>query len=460
MAVIVFAPLFFLFLTGGISRYVVEAYAKGDFDGITRIISSIFFPVAAMVCAFLVIGVAVSMNVDHILTIAPAMVSDAQIMMGLLVASFCVQMLGVPFTASFHVRQRFVELNLLGVARDLFRIAMLFVLLLEIGPQVIWVVVANVTADILYTIVVAARSRRMIPQMRIRLSAFDRATTRTLMGFGLWTTLGRLGSVMYTNAATLILNFSGSALDVTNFYVGATIFRQINNTASLVVQPLQPVLTAFHALEEKRRLARTVFRLGRYSTWASLAIATPLSIYSAPFIKLYVGEQYAAAAAVLSLFMVIFVFDKPTHLLAMTAMATEQVQAFFLPAFLFQAGGLVVMLLFATLTDLGALGMTIAVAMTAISSQIFYYWRLCIRLTGASASTFVKEVLIPGYLPAVAGALVWFTLIVASPPDTWATLALHVLVGEAFYVFVLLCLGFDRNEWTELRHVLARVKPA
>ena len=43
-AIMVFAPLFFSFFTGGISRYVVEAYAKGDFERVTRIVSSIFPP--------------------------------------------------------------------------------------------------------------------------------------------------------------------------------------------------------------------------------------------------------------------------------------------------------------------------------------------------------------------------------------------------------------------------------
>ena len=40
-AIIVFAPLFSSLLTGGISRFVIEAYARGEMQRVTEIVSSI-----------------------------------------------------------------------------------------------------------------------------------------------------------------------------------------------------------------------------------------------------------------------------------------------------------------------------------------------------------------------------------------------------------------------------------
>lgn len=458
MALMVFAPLFFSFFTGGISRYVVEAYAQGNFDRVTGIVSSIFPPLAAMALVFFSAGTMFAVNIDRLLTIVPEMVSQARIMMILLIGSFSLQMLGLPFGVGFHVRQRYVELNMLGVCRDFLRIVLLLLLLLGISPQVVWVVVATVVSEVLYTAIMVWRSRQMVPQLQMRWQFFDRVKARTLMGFGFWTTLGRLGNVMYTNAATILLNLYGTAIDVTSYHIGATFFRQIDNTVALAVQPLQPVMTSMHAVGDQQRLARTVFRGGRYATWASLAVAIPLTIYADPFVQLYLGEKYSQTAMVIVLFMLIFPFTKPTVLLAMTAMAKERVKAFFLPAFLFQLAGLGLMLLIVFRTDFGAVGMALSLAVITLASQLFYFWRLCMTLTETRFRDFRKNVLLPGFSPAIAGAIAWGGLAVLISPASWAGLIVCSVMGGVVYLAVLLGFCLSQSEKQELRAVLIRIR--
>ena len=315
-AVMVFAPLFFSFFTSGISRYVIEAYAKGDFDRVTRIVSSIFPPLSLCAFVFLIAGMVFAVNIEQILNIAPQMTESAKIMMALLVVSFAFQMIALPFGVGFHIRQRFVELNFLGIGRDLIRILLVFTFLIGIGPQVVWVVVATFVSEIIYTIVMVTQSRLMVAELRFRPTSFEKSQALELMGFGLWTTLGQLGSVMYTNGATIVLNLYGTAVDVTSYHIGSTFFRQLESMIGLASQPLQPVVTAMHALEDRHRLGRTVFRGGRYALWVAMSVATPLLIYADTFIELYLGPEYSSASMVIVLFMIIFPFTKPTTLLA------------------------------------------------------------------------------------------------------------------------------------------------
>mgnify|MGYP000709419330 CR=1 FL=1 len=53
MSIMIFIPLLTVFFTSGIGRYIIDAYARGDEEGVTRIISSIF-PFLA-VCALLLL---------------------------------------------------------------------------------------------------------------------------------------------------------------------------------------------------------------------------------------------------------------------------------------------------------------------------------------------------------------------------------------------------------------------
>lgn len=460
MSLMVFAPLFFSFFTGGISRYLVDAYAKGDTTRVTGIVSSIFPLLAGMAVVFLILGILLAVSIEHILIIAPGMERSAGWMMGMLFGSFALQMLGLPFAAGFHIRQNFVELNLWGLARDLLRITLLLILLLGIGPHVIWVSTATAISEVSYTLVTVWRSRGMVPELRMQPALFEFRLARQLMSFGLWTTLGRLGSVMYINAATILLNLHGTAVDVTSYHIGSTLYRQIQSTLGLTALPLQPVLTAMNAMEERERLARTVFRGGRYALWAGLAVAVPLTVYAREFVALYLGSTYSQTALVTILFMIIFPFTNPTFLLPMTAMAMDRVRAFFLPAFLFQFAGLGLMGIFLKFTDLGAVGVTLALCAVSIGGQILYFWPLTLRLTGQPFAGFARRVLWPGFLPAVTAAPVWIALKLGTDIDSWTGLIAVGAAGSVVYAATLWTFALDRSERTELQRAIRNPRNA
>ncbi len=452
-SLMVFAPIFFSFFTGGISRYVVEAYAKGDLAHVTALISSIFPPLFVIGMVFLGSGVVFAFHIEKVLNIAPGMVSSARLMLILLVVSFTFQMMALPFLSGFHVHQRFIELNLLGIGRDLVRMVLLLFCILYFGPQVVWVAVATAISETLYSIVVVLRARNLVPELRLEQSGFDWQKAKELTSFGLWTTIGRLGGLMYTNAATILLNIYGTAVDVTCYHIGATFYRQIDSTVGLAAQTLQPAMTAMYALKDKQRLAETVLRGGRYAMWITLLVATPLTIYSASFIDLYLGETYSQASTIIILFMIIFPFTSPTALLPLTAIATKQVKEFFLPACAFQFAGLALMVGLLNLTNLGVFGVALSLTIITVLSQVIYFWALCLKIIGKSFNKFVQNVLVPGFSPAIAGGIIWVILYSIRQPDSWAMLLIFSALGALIYILVLILFCLNKGEREDLRKV-------
>lgn len=400
-AIMVVAPLFFSLFTGGLARYVIDAYAKSDLVEVTRVISSVFPMIAVGVAAFWLIGLTFAFNMEKILVVAPEMVGRAHLMMALLIISFGIQMLASPFTLGFHVTQRYVELNLLEILREVIRLGLLLWLLFGIGPNVVWIVIGTTVSDLIRTFIVVIRSRQLVPEFHFDFKLFDPANARKLTSFGLWTALGQLGGLMYTNAATIILNLYGTANDVTCFFLGATLYRQVEILILRAIGPLLPVMTAMHTMKDKDRLASTVIQGGKYGLWASLAIATPAVIYSDIFVALYVGEEFEQAAVVIVLFMIVFPFTQATSLLPMVAVAMARLREFYLPAFLFQILGFILMLAISATFDAGAIGVTLALTLTTIGSQLFYYWNLSMKLIGINFTTFFRQIIVPGVLPSI-----------------------------------------------------------
>ena len=147
-AVMAFTPLATVVLTGGIGRYITEAYAKGDDAGVTRICSTMFPILSAAGVAFLAAGWLFAWKIDLVLNIPPERVRDAQVMMALLILTAALRLPAAPFSVGFFVRQRFILQNLINIGATLFRIAVLFALIFGVSTRVLWVITATAAMDI------------------------------------------------------------------------------------------------------------------------------------------------------------------------------------------------------------------------------------------------------------------------------------------------------------------------
>lgn len=458
MAIIGFAPLFFSFFIGGISRYVTDAYARGKRYRVRNIVSSMVPLLTIYSVGFLLVGLLFAYHVDAILEIPPHLVEDTRLMLALLMFSFALQMIFMPLCLGFHVKQQFVLQNGLTIVRDLVRIGLIFLLLFGVGANVIWIVVATFVSDILHLVLRVVISRKLVPDLIVDLSSFNWRIAKKLTSFGLWTTLGRLGNIMYTNAATIVLNKLGTATDVTNYYLGSMVFRQMQGTLAVAVTPLQPVITAMNATRDYSKLSNTFLRGGRYSLWVSMAVAAPLTIYSNEIVNLYIGEEFAEAAIVIMLFMLMFPFTQPTALLPMTAIATEKVRPFFVAAFLAQFLGLILMLYFARFEEMGAIGVTLALTIITVGSQLVYFWPLATRIAKIPVRRFLRELLVPGFLPTLAGSLVWLGYQYLVKPAGLIDVLAGIVLGGLVYLAALFLFSISDSEQDELRSVMSKLR--
>src|SRR5690606_2882922 len=96
-SIMVGAPVFFLVFSGGISRYIVEAYVRRDPEDITRIASTMIPLLALASSIFLAAGLGFAFSLHRVLNIPDSMIGEARLMMILLVASYAVRVVFVPF---------------------------------------------------------------------------------------------------------------------------------------------------------------------------------------------------------------------------------------------------------------------------------------------------------------------------------------------------------------------------
>jgi O-antigen/teichoic acid export membrane protein len=457
MSVMMLVPVLTTVFTSGIGRYVVEAYAKGDTRGVTQIVSTMCPIVLAVSSVLLSLGWLFAWHVDHVLTVAPAYVSDARLMMGLLMSLAAVRLFLTPFTLGLYVRQRFVLSNVLGLGCEAFRIALLFVLLFAVEVRVLWVVVASVTAETLRMMLTVVVSRRLIPELRFRPAEIRWNLARTLMSFGGWSFLLQIADKIRVNADAIVLNKLGTGLDVASFHLGSVLFRHVQVTSYLVRAPLQPQLTALHATGAAHRLRSAYLRGGRYALWASMFLALPLIVYRKEIVTLYVGEKYLASAIVLALLMATFPLAYGNVMFPHIARAKAEIRSWAIRAIIIHVSNLILTLYLVGVRKMGAVGSALGTFTTCLVFEPLFYWPLGLRMAGVDWRTWVRETLWPGFLPGLVAVPVWLVLQRLVEPRSWLGVVSCVLVGSAVFLFCVLRFALQDADRHDLGHLVERV---
>ena len=457
-AVVALLPLFTSVLTSGIGRFVLEAYAKGDDRGITQIVSTMLPLLLLAGAVILMGGLAVSWYVDKILTIPADRLWDARIMMALLTLSAAVQPPCAAFSAGIYVRQKFVLQNLMHVGDQLLRLFLLFVLLFGISTRVLWVVVANVGAQLALSVATVVVSRRLVPALRFRVEEIHWEHARRLISFGGWTFIGIFAYRMRQTAIPLILNKMVALSDVTMYHIGSLPRRQLDQWGEILGAPLSPVVTGMHAMGAKTRIQSLYLRSGRIALWAALLVALPAALYAETIIRLYVGTRFAEAAVIMVLVLAGLPVTNGTYMIWQVAIATGRVRATGIYALITQVVSIVGVYCVAGRLGWGATGVALVLFATAVLSAPIALWPLGLRLAGVEFGTWVRQTLIPGLTPACVAAVVWMGLDIAYGPDSWIGVGLCTLAGMLCYAGVLFGYCLEPRDKEDLAKGIARVR--
>lgn len=456
-ALVLVAELFRTVFTGGLTRFMVEADARGDGEGVTRVTSSMLVVLVPAALLVALAGALLVWRLDDLVPLDPAHAGDARIMLALLLANLCLALATTPLAAGLWVRMMFVQLNLVRLGTEALRVAVLFALLFGAGPRALWVVVATATGSLADLLVRLAWTRRVLPEARFRAGLVARATIARLLSFSAWTMVQAATTLVQRAFPVLLLNQHGTAVDVAAFHVGNLPDTQLRRLVNAAAGPAQPALTSLYATGGAAALTPLYFRGGRYHLWVTLAAAAPLLAFAGPLARLYAGETYAAAAEVLLCVTGVYPLVWASAMFYQTAYAVGRIGAFNICSLVLTAATVLLLLLLVPGLGLGAAGAGLALALAFGLTHLLMIWPLGLRLVRGSWGAFLRRTLVPGSAPFAAGLAAGLAVRALVPPADWGSLALGA--GAALLAYgVALPACLDAEDRALARRALARLR--
>ena len=444
----------------GLVRHVADADAKGDVDGVNRILSTFVVVYAGLGLAAGLGTIALILwAVPRFPHLSPADIRRAQLllaMMGLRTA------IGFPMTvfgAATTARQRFALNNTVAIAVALANGACTYVVLAT-GHGLLSLVGASTALGVCSYAGYAWTARRAFPELRIRPSSFSRGLVREVTTFSAYLFVIDIAIQVGFNLDNVVV---GAALGTSAVAVYAVTLRVAEYQRQLCCQFngfLFPIVVRLNAAGSAAALQTMLIE----GTRVALILVTGATIgvigFGGPLILQWMGPGFAAGIVplyVLAVTGVILVGQGP---LGNILLGTGRHK---LVAFVSLGEALANLALSLVLVRrFGMLGVAIGTAVPIFVANLFILMPVACRQVQVPLATFLKAVLaapVAGALPAIATCVLLRSLY---PPHSLPAVAAEGAVTGLMYLMSVCAFGIDREAraryWSFARDLAAAAR--
>lgn len=430
-----FFPVFTEVLSGGIPRYVTEAYATNDMSRISGIVSTMFPLLCIAAVLLLGIGGLLASQINMVINVKPEFVDQARFMLMMIVAIEALRLPIRAFSSGFFATQRLVLLNLISVSCEIFRIALLITLLTTTTPSITYVVISTVVASTLEMTIILFVSRALLPAQRFMPALFNRSIVKEMIHFGGWSSVYGISGMLRKSSDPIILNRLASPLDVACFNLGALIPNRLEGiTNQSFLGAILPHIISLNANSQHKQIKSIYLRIGRYALWGMLLVCTPLIVFHDQIVRLYVGDTFAQAGYVLVLLVACYPMIYGNILYTVLANAKSQMKSLAIREFLATLLNISLTILFVWYFNMGALGSASATFICYGLGSILIYWPFGKSMANATWHEIFHDILIPGLPPFIIYSILLFALDINYPAMTWLYIFSYSVCGGIFYM--------------------------
>lgn len=285
------------------AKFIAGHAAKDDNDAVSRVVTTgllFYLGLSAVLLAITwpLIPRALSFGMDH----GWFTLSDPGEIIRLLrwtVALYALSTCIGPFSAVQSGLQRMDIVNILGFGSSIVRL-IATVVFLEMGLALQGLIYASLTTLLVFGIVSAWSSKRLLPSLRVSPRYIDRATFASLFSFGWRTQVARLSNLIMFETDKIVVGVLFGRLDLVGRYdLGVNLANKVRQVPALIFSALLPAAAELDAVGDDTRLRALYLRSTKY-----VAVTTiPLLLFTVAtadlLMRVWMGEGFEQAAWVL-----------------------------------------------------------------------------------------------------------------------------------------------------------------
>jgi O-antigen/teichoic acid export membrane protein len=287
-------------LNSAINRRIPMYLAKGDEQGIRKVVSTALFFFSLIALVIVALSVVLFVKIGDWFKIEPELVGPAGVLVLIVGIGFAISTPLQLTTAVLSGLQRYDMVSIVTVVILTLRTALTIVLLLQ-GYGL-------VTLGLIYSISeIVARgtqhvlARRLLPTASLSWHNVDRTLLKEMLFYGMNTFLYAMGALVIYRASEMIVGIFLGTAAVAQYAVAAAGAMLLSEFLQAFTSAIKPAVSDLDARDDHSRVRQIAFLTQKYSLLVIIPAGCFLVVMGKEFLTIWVGQKLADPAAVQSL---------------------------------------------------------------------------------------------------------------------------------------------------------------
>ena len=437
----------FSILTGAMSvatsRFLTFALGTGDKSQLRRtFVTSVNLHLLLALALVIITEVAGVWFLNNKLNIPPERMHAAGIVLQLSIATFVINLINVPYTASIISHEKMGIYAYFSLYDVFVKLAVVYALYIAATDRLVLyaflLCLANLTTQIIYWIYCKRKFEECTYAFCI-----DRQLLKKMFGFIGWAFWGNAAVVAKDQGMTLLLNiFCGTVVNAAQGVanqVNATVNRFVNNFMAAV----NPQITKMYAAGDYEQMNRLIIRSTKFSAFLMLLLIVPIIINIDDILGLWLVEVPVHTSSFVSIILFYSFVDCFTSGLITGILANGQIKKYEIAL---------------TITYIVNICLAYVVLKMGMQPEAIYVLLVMFKgivlsiqiALGRQMFAFPLRTYLSSMLKYVLPILVLGIILICSPwhlfKDMWLRMIMSVSIAEILLLGVVFAIGLEHNE--------------
>lgn len=287
-----YAQLVTLALNSMAGRFITIKIHQGDTEGANKyftsvVVANIFTAIVLTIPAFLIV-----LNLNQIINIPQNILSDVQILWGLVFLNFLIGLVLTTFNVATFVKNRLDISSVRDIQSNFLRVIILIVAFSLFTPSVWYIALASIVCTIFIGIYNIYYKIKLLPDVKVRLKYFDIKVIIELLYSGIWHVVIKLGQILSDGLDLLISNIFIDSAAMGVLAIAKTVPTAITSLLGTVTGVFSPQLTIHYAKNDKESLVNELIKSMKLTGLFTNIPLSFLLVFGLSFYSLWVpGEN-------------------------------------------------------------------------------------------------------------------------------------------------------------------------
>lgn len=426
MSVTGYYGLLNLGIRSALTKYIAEYSAKNDIAEVNRLISSSFPFFLGVAGIILLISYIVSSNFERMFFVDQIDLSIIRITVLLVGINVAISFALCPFDTILAAFNRFDVKNIIGVSSSIIR-ALSIITVLKLGYSLVAMAMVILVIDATTLCVIAICSRKIYPQLSIKLHFVCRESFRKLYTFGVFNFVRHISRAILSQTDLILIGIFLGATQVAVYAIAANLINYSWKIVKGVAIVTIPIASTLSALKEEKKLQRFMLLVPKYMMFIAVCICIQFFYFGKIFLLLWLGDGFQESYVIFLVLMVarIGMMSNESMIEATVGMGHNK----FIGTLSAVEALINLILSIILVQKIGLLGIALGTVIPLIISRSFIIPTYCCKLVNLKVSDYISQVVWPTCVAILPCIIVTYAYQHAVDPLTYLGLAVGSVVS-------------------------------